>query len=86
MKANWKVSLCIFVFFVATTVAVSNAQRKEPAPKQLQEVGVTERLEEQLPLDLTFQDERGRGVRLGDFFTDRPVILTLTYSDCPMLC
>jgi protein SCO1 len=31
-------------------------------------------------------DEQGRTVRLGDFFGKRPVILTLVYYECPMLC
>ena len=79
-------SFCFFVSFVANLSAIAFAQRQEPTPQQLEEVGITERLETQLPPDLTFQDERGRDVRLGDFFTDRPVILSLTYSDCPMLC
>ena len=41
----------------------------------------------QLPLDLEFPDEDGGTVRLGHYFTgDRPVILTLGYYRCPMLC
>ena len=40
-----------------------------------------------LPLDLEFKDEDGVPVRLGRYFTgDRPVILTLGYYRCPMLC
>ncbi len=62
------------------------AQRQEPAPSQLENVGIAERLDESLPLQLRFRDERGRDVALGEFFQDRPVVLSLTYSDCPMLC
>lgn len=50
------------------------------------EVGIDQRLNEQLPLDLTFRDEAGQTVRLRDYFGDRPVILSLAYYDCPMLC
>ena len=39
-----------------------------------------------MPLDLPFKDEAGRDVRLGDYFGKRPVILTLVYYECPMLC
>jgi protein SCO1/2 len=44
------------------------------------------RLGDQVPLDLSFKDEGGRAVRLGDFFEGRPVILVLAYYRCPMLC
>jgi protein SCO1/2 len=44
------------------------------------------RLGATLPLDLTFRDEAGRPVRLGDRFGDRPVVLTLNYYHCPNLC
>ncbi|MBV8208368.1 MAG: SCO family protein [Acidobacteria bacterium] len=33
-----------------------------------------------------FRDEHGNSVTLGQFFTGRPVILTLVYYQCPMLC
>jgi protein SCO1 len=61
--------------------------RQDPIPDQLAGVGVDERLDQPLPLDLRFRDETGRDVRLGDYFDAKlPVILTLNYSDCPMLC
>jgi protein SCO1 len=43
-------------------------------------------LNNQVPLDLEFTDESGRKVRLRDYFTDKPVLLTLVYYDCPQLC
>ena len=40
-----------------------------------------------MPLDLEFRDENGGRVTLGSYFDgDRPVILTLNYYKCPMLC
>ncbi|MDX2438085.1 MAG: SCO family protein [Acidobacteriota bacterium] len=63
------------------------AQLVEQVPAALEDVGVTEHLDAKLPLDLEFRDENGVPVRLGDFFDgDRPVILTLNYYRCPMLC
>jgi len=60
---------------------------KEKAPRQLEGVGLTEKSGAQLPLDTPFVDENGKAVKLGDYFkTGLPVILTLNYSDCPMLC
>ena len=55
-------------------------------PELLTEIGLDQRLNEQLPLDLPFKDEQGRDVRLGHYFGTRPVILTLVYYECPMLC
>lgn len=40
-----------------------------------------------LPLDARFKDDRGQVVDLRDYFDgEMPVILSLNYSDCPMLC
>ncbi|HET9533476.1 MAG TPA: SCO family protein [Blastocatellia bacterium] len=55
-------------------------------PKVLQDVGIEQRLNEQLPLDVTFRDETGREVRIGDYFGSKPVVLALVYYNCPMLC
>ena len=61
--------------------------RTDPVPKPLQDVGVDEKLDAALPLPLLFKDERGRDVTLGSYFKPgRPVILTLNYYRCPMLC
>jgi protein SCO1/2 len=55
-------------------------------PDLLAKVGIDQKLDAQVPLDLTFTDERGRAVRLGDYFGRRPVVLALVYYECPMLC
>ncbi|MEX1039296.1 MAG: SCO family protein [Pirellulaceae bacterium] len=56
-------------------------------PKELQGLDVQEHLNDPLPLDLTFTNDGGQSVRLGDYFeSDKPVILSLNYSNCPMLC
>jgi protein SCO1/2 len=61
----------------------------DPASKQipaLREVGIDQKLDGRVPLDLEFTDETGRTVRLGDYFGTRPVLLALVYYECPMLC
>ncbi len=56
-------------------------------PPALQKVSLEQRLGEQLPLDLVFRDETGREVRLAEYFQKgRPVILSLVFYECPMLC
>jgi protein SCO1/2 len=55
-------------------------------PQVLQRVGVTQRLNQMLPLDAQFVDDTGKNVRLGDYFGKHPAILSLVYYNCPMLC
>lgn len=56
-------------------------------PPTLNEVGIDQKLGDQLPLDTTFKDENGDQVQLGQFYKKgRPVILALVYYECPMLC
>lgn len=58
----------------------------ELIPK-LKEVGIDQRLDAQIPLDLKFVDESGRDVTLGQYFNGKkPVVLALVYYECPMLC
>lgn len=52
----------------------------------LHQVGIDQRLHEQVPLDLKFRDESGREVHLSDYFDGKPVVLVLAYFRCPMLC
>jgi len=57
------------------------------SPDDLKNVGIDQRLDQQVPLDLQFQDETGKTVKLDDYFqAGRPVILNLVYYTCPMLC
>ena len=65
-----------------TQAGVSNG-----LPPQLNEVGIEQKLNSQLPLDAAFKDENGNAVKLGDYFSKgKPVVLALVYYECPMLC
>jgi protein SCO1 len=55
-------------------------------PSILDKVGIEQRLNQQVPLDLTFTDESGKAVQLRQYFGRKPVILSLVYFQCPMLC
>jgi protein SCO1 len=78
--------LSVAVLAVALAVPAF-AQRSEPLPRELEGVGITEVPGARIPLQLTFLDEDGKTVRLSDYFAaGRPVILTLNYYRCPMLC
>ena len=56
-------------------------------PPALKDVRIDQKLNEQLPLDAAFKDANGNAVTIGQFFdTGRPVVLVLSYFECPMLC
>ena len=55
-------------------------------PAALRNIGIDQKLNEQVPLDLVFRDEMGREKQLREFFRGKPVILSLVYYECPMLC
>ncbi len=54
-------------------------------PQAGRQVGVDEKLGDQIPLDLTFRDATGKVVRLGDLITVPTVIVPIYYS-CPNVC
>jgi protein SCO1/2 len=64
----------------------ARADNAKVLPPLLQGIGIDQKLNEQVPLDLQFRDEAGKTVTLGDYFGKKPVILSLVYFDCPMLC
>jgi len=66
--------------------AAAPARAEADRPAGLRNVGLDQKLNQQVPLDLSFRDESGRTVHLGDYFAATPVILTLNYYSCPMLC
>jgi protein SCO1/2 len=77
----------MLVLGLAVIAVGSTTARGDEAPGTLlQQVGFDQNLDAQLPLDLTFRDESGRTVRLGDYFGKKPVILTLVYYRCPVIC
>lgn len=61
-------------------------QRIGIRPDLLKDVGIDQKLNQQIPLDLTFRDENGKTVEIGKYFGHKPVVLSLVYYDCPMLC
>ena len=66
---------------------MQDSNLKPALPGALRGVGIDQRLDQQISLDLIFQDEAGRGVPLSTFFQrGKPVILVPVYYRCPMLC
>jgi protein SCO1/2 len=70
----------------AFAVMSGPAPNPNSTPSILRDVGIDQKLNDQIPLDLVFRDESWGLVHLGEYFGQKPVILVLAYYDCPMLC
>jgi len=71
---------------LAPAAAGAGGSAPDGRPPFLRDLGFDQRLGDALPLDAVFRDEQGSEVRLGDYFHDKPVVLSLVYYECPMLC
>jgi len=86
LRAGVAQALALVVLMFLAGPTFLPAQPRPMAAKVFNEVGIEQRLGEQIPLDLKFTDEAGRSVELGEYFDRRPVILSLVYYKCRMLC
>ena len=94
--AHFTFCLLPFAFLLLCCAGTAQAQYGSPpvgnvptgkSNEVLKKINIEQRLGAQVPLDATFKDESGRSVRLGDYFkSERPVVLSLVYYECPMLC
>ncbi len=55
-------------------------------PSYLKNAGISQNLNQRLPLGDHFRDESGADVTLGSYFKDRPVVIALVYYKCRLLC
>jgi protein SCO1 len=97
VKYSNKIRNALAVILMAACASVSGwgqaAPKLQPGdavpnqkPSILDQVGLDQRLDQQVPLDLAFNDESGQAVQLQQYFGSKPVILMLVYYQCPMLC
>src|SRR5271156_5585833 len=94
IRGGWQAAILCGVLLCAPVFAqVSSYGDKQSGensgdqlPTVLQKVGVSQHLNQQLPLDAAFVDENGKPVKLGDYFGKHPALLSLVYYTCPMLC
>lgn len=81
-RASWKLAAALRpAFFWAVTLG-----GLAPAADIRSGAGIDQKPGAQVPLDLEFQNEAGKTVRLKEVLEGRPVILNLAYFKCPMLC
>jgi len=81
--------LAIALLAVPSSAQMNNGIMSPPAntrPPRLENVGIEQHLDAQVPPDLTFRDDSGKTVKLGDYFGRKPLILNLVYYNCTMLC
>jgi protein SCO1/2 len=80
----------VFAAIPFAAIAHSDLRPALPAnevPRELEGVGIDEKLGVNLDRDLTFKDENNQPVKLGDFFANgKPTLLSLVYYSCPGLC
>ncbi len=94
LKHKTRAAFALAVAFAALALASSAAAQLASDPMQsvgvrpdlLKQVGIDQKLNQSVPLNLTFRDEHGQTVQLSQYFGQKPVILTLVYYNCPMLC
>jgi protein SCO1/2 len=63
-----------------------SANAQTPSMGILDNVGIDQALNAQLPLDVPLRDETGKDIVLRDYFGEKPVILAFVYYQCPNLC
>jgi protein SCO1/2 len=86
------IAVCMVALTPSLMAQVSGYGEKQVGPANdkppaiLNGVGIAQRLNQQLPLNLTFTDDAGKQVQLASYFGKRPAILALVYYQCPMLC
>ncbi len=75
----------VLVLFLVSGLA--HPQVAEKNPPDLQAIDVIEHLGDTIDLTIPFINKDGESVILADYFKDGiPLLLTMHYSDCPMLC
>jgi protein SCO1/2 len=81
-------AICCAAFLAAVSSPGWAQQLPVPASQSppLPGVGITQRMNQQIPADLAFRDETGQTVRLGEYFGKKPIVLSLVYFSCPFMC
>ncbi len=88
--------VCLILTTIMVVAAPSQGQYRPPPnpgerqatdqPAIFREIGVDQKLDNQVPMDVPFLDENGKEITLADYAGERPIILNLVYYGCPMLC
>jgi protein SCO1 len=86
-SAHGAIPIVLAILLALAVTGPALAQRAEPAPEETEGVDIKPNIGAQIPLDAVFVDENGKEIRLRDYITgDKPVIMSLGYYRCPLLC
>lgn len=73
-----------FLFYILFLfVSINFVLADEPSPS---DVGVVEKLGEVVPSDITFFDEYGKPVTMGQLQNGKPTVVAMVYYRCPGIC
>jgi protein SCO1/2 len=86
---SFSVSIVLGLLAVSSAAQINSGMMSPPAntrPPRLENVGIEQHLNAQVPSELTFRNETGMPVKLGDYYGRKPLIMNLVYYNCTMLC
>ncbi len=87
MSRGIRTALVAAAMLASSPVLAARGPLRGPLPPAAMNVGIDEHLGQMVPSGLTFQNQDGQPVRLGDYLHHgRPIVLVLAYYRCPMLC
>jgi protein SCO1 len=88
LGVSWGIRFLVLAIAISVCPGRSAyGQVSDRLPKDVQGLTVQQRVGEQIPLGLTFTDHLGHELPLRSLISgNKPILLTLNYSDCPMLC
>jgi protein SCO1/2 len=79
------ITLVMCLFLLQPAPLSAHTGKEVPDNGQDQSIGLEEKLGGKIPLDLTFRDETGKSVRLGDLVTV-PTLVIPVYFHCANVC
>jgi protein SCO1 len=80
MRSKWLSTVAVL------TMTAASALAQYPRPAITKGVGIDQKLNSQIPLDLVFRNEDNQSLPLRSYFGDKPVVLSLVYFKCQSLC
>lgn len=90
MKVYAQIALVVLAIFISGHQAFADGDMGSlRMPQELKGIEIEDKAGAHLPMDVKMTDETGRRIALGEYFDEddkRPIILTLGYYECPMLC
>lgn len=83
--------VCAFATSAAFAEDDPEIKNKDPfgintVPRAAQGTGVEPQIGTMIDPDIHFHDHDNRFVKIGDYFGDKPLMLSFNYSNCPKLC